>query len=71
MTVDEVFAMSDVQDVRALVDTRNLGSSSLMRKLRFSLRQTIVAADHLKGGQSDEHEFVMSRSAWSQRRGAS
>ena len=67
LTVNRVFAMSDVQEVHALVDTRNLASSSLMRRLQFSIRQTIIAADHFKGRQSDEHEFVMSRSDWSQR----
>lgn len=63
-TIETLFATGGVQDVRALVDTRNIASSSLMRKLGFSLRRSIIDADTFKGCRSDEHEFVMSRAAW-------
>lgn len=66
-TIDTLFATKGLRDVRALVDTRNTASSSLMRKLGFSLRRTIIDADTFKGCRSDEHEFVMARAAWSRR----
>lgn len=66
LTVNRLFERPDIQDVCALVDTRNHRSSSMIQKLGFQLERTIIGADHFKGSRSDEHEFVMSRSRWTQ-----
>ncbi|KFL91992.1 hypothetical protein AmDm5_0433 [Acetobacter malorum] len=50
--------------VRAFVDTRNIGSVSLLEKLGFSRKKTIENADFFKGNQSDEYEYVLERAAW-------
>ncbi len=63
-TLNWLFAMTTIDEARALVDTRNAGSIALLQKLGFRLGRTIVGADCFKGAQSDEHEFVMSRPCW-------
>lgn len=61
LTIRTVFARSDVVEARALVDTGNLASASLLRRLGFVLERTILDADHIRGARSDEHEFVLLR----------
>lgn len=68
LTMEVLFERMDVQDVRALVDTRNQPSIALLRRLGFDMIQTVIAADHFKGASSDEHEFVMSVEKWHMRR---
>lgn len=59
LTVVTLLERFRVEEIHALVDTRNAASSSLLRRLGFRLSRTIIGADHFKGGWSDEHEFVL------------
>lgn len=44
---------------RALIDTRNARSISLVESLGFSRAATHLAADFFKGSQSDEFEYLL------------
>ena len=64
LTLDALFGMATVGEVRALVDTRNTASVCLLRTLGFGHLRTIVDADQFKGSRSDEHEFGLARAAF-------
>ena len=63
ITLNRLFA-ADVERATALVDTRNVASLALLRRLGFTCVRTIENADFFKGRSSDEHEFELRRSAW-------
>ncbi len=60
-TLAKLFASTSIDEVQALVDTRNVASIALLRGLGFECARTIVDADHFKGASSDEYEFVLPR----------
>lgn len=47
-----------VREARALLDTRNEGSWRLLERLGFTRARLIKNADHFKGADSDEYEYV-------------
>ena len=48
--------------VESIVDSRNLRSIALVERLGFRRIATLVAADHFKGSQSDEHRYRLETS---------
>lgn len=48
-----------VHSFSALVDTRNLASCAVLKKLGFAVSRRIDLADHFKGERSDEFEFAL------------
>ncbi len=60
-TVEVLFGSTSIDEVHALVDTRNAASVALLSKLGFECVRTIVNADRFKGASSDEYEFVLPR----------
>ncbi|GAA5266040.1 hypothetical protein ACOSOMT5_P2467 [Acidiphilium sp. MT5] len=63
-TLDMLFAMPSIDQANAFVDTRNVASISLLKRLGFTVERMIENADFFKGSQSDEFEFRLSRGAW-------
>ncbi len=59
-----LFARDDVDRLRALVDTRNVASAGLLRKIGFVRIAHHPRADFFKGESSDEFEFELTRAAW-------
>ncbi len=60
VTLSELFATTSIEEVHAFVDTRNIPSIALLKKLGFNCLRTIAEADHFKGVSSDEYEFALS-----------
>lgn len=52
-----VQAATDTRQALAYVDTRNVASISLLRRLGFAQRRVLQGADFFKGAVSDEYEF--------------
>jgi RimJ/RimL family protein N-acetyltransferase len=61
--VIERLAASGVHSFAADIDTRNAASIALVRSLGFTLSRTTPNADSFKGSISDEHRFVLDRTA--------
>ena len=60
--LDFLFEEISVKYVKAWIDTRNLASINLVKKLGMTQVELIVKADHFKGLDSDEFVFGMVRS---------
>lgn len=48
-----------IKVARALVDTRNIASQRLLKRVGFERKRTIKDADHFKGATSDEYEYEL------------
>jgi RimJ/RimL family protein N-acetyltransferase len=66
-TLDRIFCQLDADRAWALVDTRNVASIALLRKLGFKATGHHQGADFFKGETSDEYGFEISQQAWSGR----
>lgn len=49
--------------VDAFIDTRNVRSIALIQRLGFERQETLLGADHFKGGASDEFRYRLSASS--------
>lgn len=67
LTLEELFARDDIEQVQALVDTRNLFSISLLKRLGFENTKFIKNADYFKSTSSDEFVFSVNRLVWKSR----
>jgi [ribosomal protein S5]-alanine N-acetyltransferase len=59
-----LFAVYQVQDVHAEVDTRNQASWRLLERLGFRRIAVRYAADHFKGASSDEYTYELTDREW-------
>ena len=63
-TLSVLFATTSIEEVHAFVDTRNMASVALLKKLGFDCLRIIVEADRFKGASSDEYEFALVCARW-------
>ncbi|GBQ28621.1 GNAT family N-acetyltransferase [Gluconacetobacter azotocaptans] len=63
-TICRLFSTDGVENIAALIDTRNEGSIGLVEKFGFRRIGTVKGADYFKGASSTEHEYALSRSGW-------
>ncbi|MQQ99856.1 GNAT family N-acetyltransferase [Glaciimonas soli] len=60
--LDHLFAHYDLSAAEALIDTRNIASTSLVEAVGFTQVEFLPQADFFKGEHSDEYRYRLDRS---------
>ena len=62
--IDFIFEKFEISQLTAHIDTRNMSSIALVKKLGFKEAEHLINADFFKSSQSDEFVFELSREFW-------